>query len=82
MAAGKETFFIAGAEKALMDTVFRVRNITSVHEMILFLIEDMRIEEEDLVNLDLPFIEKTAPLYNRNKEQLLVSALKKIRRYQ
>ena len=80
VAAGKETFFIASAEKALMDMVFRTRNITSVHEMILFLIEDMRIEEEDLINLDLPFIEKTAPLYNRNKEQLLVSALKKIRK--
>ena len=30
--------------------------------------------------VDLPFIEKTAPLYNRNKEQLLVSSLKRIRK--
>ena len=73
-------FFIASREKALMDLVYRVKGITTVNDMILFLLEDMRMEEEELASVDISFIESTAHLYGREKEYLLASALKKIRR--
>ncbi|AEF86790.1 conserved hypothetical protein [Treponema primitia ZAS-2] len=58
-------YLIASPEKALCDMVYKNPLITSLNDMGSLLLEDWRIDRQDLRNLDGAFIRWIAPLYRR-----------------
>jgi phage terminase large subunit-like protein len=58
-------YLIATPEKALCDMVYKTPDITSIAAMNELLIENWRIERDDLLELDYEFIKWIAPLYHR-----------------
>jgi hypothetical protein len=58
-------YLIATPEKALCDMVYKTPDITSIASMNELLIENWRIERDELLKLDYEFIEWIAPLYHR-----------------
>lgn len=65
--SGKENqkFIIASAEKAICDSLFRVKNIKTVTELKKLLIEDWRIDFEILRNLNIDSFQFLLPLYRK-----------------
>ena len=59
------SYLIASGEKALCDAVYKVPAVAAISEMELLLLEDWRMEREDLLNLDQAFIKWIAPMYRR-----------------
>jgi len=58
-------FIIASAEKAICDTLFRVKNINTNTELTKLLIEDWRIDFEILKNLNKDSFQFLLPLYKK-----------------
>lgn len=56
-------FRIASIEKALCDTLYKIRNIERITEMSDLLFDDLRIEREILSSLDWDLISFMVPLY-------------------
>jgi hypothetical protein len=59
------SYLIASGEKALCDAVYKVPSVTSVSGMERLLLEDWRMERDDLLKLDQTFIRWIAPIYRR-----------------
>ena len=59
------SYLMASGEKALCDAVYKVPAVATVSAMERLLLEDWRMEREDLVNLDQTFITWIAPMYRR-----------------
>lgn len=59
------SYLIASGEKALCDAVYKVPAVASVRAIEHLLLEDWRMEREDLINLDQTFIKWIAPIYRR-----------------
>jgi hypothetical protein len=59
------SYLIAQPEKALCDTVYKIRGITSIKAVKSLLLDDMRIDYEALAKLDRNFIYWIAPRYHR-----------------
>jgi hypothetical protein len=62
---GKMSYLIASPEKALCDSVYKVPSARNTRDMDALLIEDWRMEREELVQLDREFIKWIAPMYRR-----------------
>ena len=75
-------FLIAGPEKALADKLRSDRglNIRTQKDCLAYLISSLRIEEADLLSLDLPLIEKLSVAYNSKRIFLLFQLLKKMQK--
>lgn len=58
-------YLIASGEKALCDAVYKVPAVASVRAIEHLLLEDWRMDREDLINLDRTFIKWIAPIYRR-----------------
>jgi predicted transcriptional regulator of viral defense system len=58
-------YLIASPEKALCDAVYKVAGAASIDAIELLLLEDWRMEREDLLRLDIGFIRWIAPRYRR-----------------
>ncbi|MDR0910050.1 MAG: hypothetical protein LBM77_09835 [Spirochaetaceae bacterium] len=70
-------YLIASAEKALCDLVYRTPSISSFNAIETLLFSDWRIDEEDILGLDLGFIMQIAPLYHRKSLDTLSSWFKR-----
>ncbi len=58
-------YLLASPEKALCDAVYKVAGIASIDEVEPLLLEDWRMEREDLLKLDNEFIQWIVPRYRR-----------------
>lgn len=81
-AADGRPYFMAAPEKALVDTLAARRNvqILSQRDLAAYLIEDMRIEESDFLNLNINLIVEAAESYGTAKTALLVRLLSRMKR--
>jgi hypothetical protein len=59
------SYLIASGEKALCDAVYKVPAVVTISEIEYLLLEDWRMEREDLLKLDQTFIKWIAPMYRR-----------------
>jgi hypothetical protein len=59
------SYLIASPEKALCDAVYKLPAVTSREDMEALLLEDWRMEREELLKLNRDFISWIAPLYKR-----------------
>lgn len=71
------SYLIASSEKALCDAVYKVPSITSVSGMGRLLLEDWRMERDDLLKLDQTFIKWIAPMYRRKSLAALTAWFRK-----
>ncbi len=60
------TYKIASKEKALCDELYSKYPVRNIADIKMMLFEDLRIDEEELRNLDFNFIKEIAPLYHSN----------------
>ena len=56
---------IAEPEKAICDAVYKLAGVASVDGIERLLLDDWRMEREDLATLDIEFIQWIAPRYHR-----------------
>ncbi len=70
-------YLIATPEKALCDAIYKVPCVTSLRDMRHLLLDDWRMELDDLRTLDHAFIEWIAPLYRRKSVLALATWLRK-----
>jgi len=68
---------IASPEKAVVDTIAKFRDIKTVIDLKEHLLENMRIEREDLLNLNLEKLELICKAYRHPTVTLLCKTLKK-----
>lgn len=78
---GEYAFRMANREKALCDKLYSLHPVKNIKEMESLLLEDLRIEEEDLLSLDLSSIERWEPLYRSTNVRKLIACLKRLRRH-
>lgn len=71
------SYLIASGEKALCDAVYKVPAVATVSAIEHLLLEDWRMEREDLINLDQTFIKWIAPMYRRKSLLALAAWFKK-----
>jgi len=69
--------FVASPEKALADTIIQYKDITTISDMLAHLIENMRIDEEQLDKLNLLRLEKIAFNYKSPVVDLLFKTIKR-----
>ena len=67
---------IASKEKALCDTLYSKYPVRTIKELKILLFDDLRIDENEFLNLDFKFIEEIAPLYHSNTLLTLKNYLK------
>lgn len=77
MQENAHTFLIANKEKALCDTLYRHRSITSYAKLSRFLLHDMRVDPEVLTDIDESAVEELVPLYQKRIIRLFAAWLKK-----
>ena len=57
-------FRLASKEKALCDTLYKIRGIKSMKAVEALLFEDLRMEREDVLGMDWPVLQSLVPLYH------------------
>lgn len=67
---------IASKEKALCDTLYSKYPVRTIKELKILLFDDLRIDENEFLNLDFKSIEEIAPLYHSNTLLTLKNYLK------
>lgn len=74
-----DTFFylIASPEKALIDMLYFTPDLRSMGDMNTYLLEDLRIDEDSLAELDLPFLKEIGAAIETPKMQLCMKVLEK-----
>ena len=72
-----DIFLIAGMEKALCDTLSKIRGIKSTEQLEVFLFDDLRFEKQTLLSMDIGYITLLAHLYKKKTIRLLDQYLKK-----
>lgn len=72
-------YLIATPEKALCDATYKVPRATSLKDMQHLLLDDWRMDLDELRTLDHAFIEWIAPLYRRKSVLALAAWLRKAR---
>lgn len=70
-------FKIASPEKAICDTIYSVSSVRNLKEIETLLLDDLRIDWDDLEKLNLNTIEEIAPLYRSGNVALLAKFLKR-----
>jgi predicted transcriptional regulator of viral defense system len=73
-------YLMASPEKALCDLIYRIKDIVTVQEMDTLLTEDLRMESDELLELDGAFIRRIAPLYRRRSLAMLAAWYKEAKR--
>lgn len=71
-----QPFLIAAPEKALCDTLYKTRGITTMQDLSSFLVDDRRMEPEDLAALHVEKVAFLAPLYRKKTITLFAEWLK------
>ena len=74
---GNNPFLIATKEKALCDTLSKIRRITNITTLKISLFEDLRIEREELSAINIKDIEMLEPLYKKKVLALFLQYLHK-----
>ena len=72
---GSLPFLIADPEKALCDMVSKQSDVISIRDMKSLLLDDWRMEREDLLRLDLASIDFLAPRYRKRSVRILQACL-------
>lgn len=73
-------FRIAGPEKALCDKLYIMPPVYTIKDMWDMVVEDLRIDEDDLLNLDTKLVDFLAPRYGSTNVKKLNSLLKRMHR--
>lgn len=73
---GRSFFLVASPEKALCDTLIKVKPAGSRRDFESLLYEDLRIDRDDVLNLDAKAIGFIAPLYRRTNVNHLKSHMR------
>ena len=76
---GDYSFRIAGPEKALCDTLYSLTPVPTIRDLADLLMEDLRIDEADLLTLD---VEKLAALSDRYRSRNIKKLVSLVRRMQ
>jgi hypothetical protein len=71
------SYLMASPEKALCDMVYKTPIVTTLADMNALLLEDWRMDREDLLKLDQDFIQWIAPMYHRKSLRTLALWLTK-----
>jgi hypothetical protein len=71
----RRSCFFATPEKALADTLYLQPHISTRADMLEHLQENMRIERDDLAQLDVPLLKTIATAYHRHNVTLLAKAM-------
>ena len=79
VASDSEHFLIASPEKAICDVIAREKTLKTAHNILAFLIEDLRIDETDLKKLRLKAVREIALRYKKRSVSLLIEAIRGIR---
>lgn len=75
-----EPFLIASKEKALCDTLSKIRSVESVKKISYLLYDDLRIEKEHILKLNIDDIKFYSEIYNQVNIKLLLKLLLKEKR--
>ena len=67
----------ASKEKALCDLLYSKYPVRSIKDLKILLFEDMRIDENELLKMNVEFIKEIAPLYHSNSLNVLKKYLNK-----
>lgn len=65
-------FRLASPEKALCDTLYKIRSISTINDMEKLLFEDLRMEKADVLALDWSVITQLVPLYHSTSLRTLL----------
>lgn len=71
-------FMIATPEKALADRIAFHKNLSSTEDVYSFVCDGLRIEEEDLIKLNIPLLEKIAEIYRNPAVTYLATLVKEL----
>ena len=71
------SYKIASKEKALCDLLYSKYPVRSIKDLKTLLFEDMRIDENEILKMDVEFIKEIAPLYHSNSLNVLTKYLNK-----
>ena len=71
------SYKIASKEKALCDLLYSKYPVRSIKDLKTLLFEDMRIDENELLKMNVEFIKEIAPLYHSNSLNVLKKYLDK-----
>ena len=71
------SYKIASKEKALCDLLYSKYPVRSIKDLKTLLFEDMRIDENDILKMNVEFIKEIAPLYHSNSLNVLKKYLNK-----
>ena len=71
------SYKIASKEKALCDLLYSKYPVRSIKDLKTLLFEDMRIDENDILKMNVEFIKEIAPLYHSNSLNVLTKYLNK-----
>ena len=71
------SYKIASKEKALCDLLYSKYPVRSIKDLKTLLFEDMRIDESELLKMNVEFIKEIAPLYHSNSLNVLKKYLNK-----
>ena len=71
------SYKIASKEKALCDLLYSKYPVRSIKDLKTLLFEDMRIDENEILKMDVEFIKEIAPLYHSNSLNVLKKYLNK-----
>jgi hypothetical protein len=72
---GGMSYLIASPEKALCDTVYKTPAAATLASMGALLLEDWRMDRDELLKLDREFIQWIAPMYRRKSLRVLAAWL-------
>jgi len=72
-----QNFLIATAEKAICDTLYRMRGIENVEELKELILSDWRVDKDELEKLNLSVLKFLTPLYKRKTCYLFLEWLSK-----
>ena len=71
------SYKIASKEKALCDLLYSKYPVRSIKDLKTLLFEDMRIDENELLKMNVEFIKEIAPLYHSNSLNVLKKYINK-----
>ena len=71
------SYKIASKEKALCDLLYSKYPVRSIKDLKILLFEDMRIDENELLKMNVEFIKEIAPFYHSNSLNVLKKYLNK-----
>lgn len=78
---GEYYYRIAEKEKALLDKLYIMPPVSNAREMEELLLEDLRIDEDDILTMDYGKISWLAPRYRCSNADKLVTALRRIQHH-